>query len=145
MALDKASRIMSGTFGEAWIDGEQLAECYGLQAKMNANKEKVAQCGTMVQDHKIKSVEGRGSIRLYKASSRMIKLVGEKMKKGQDVRCTIISKLADPDAWGAERVVLKNVSFDDITLADSEADTFGKTEHPFTFTDYELLDAVDPQ
>lgn len=145
MALEKASRVMSGTFGTAWLDGEELAECYGLQAKLSYNKEVVPQCGTMFQDHKVKSVEGRGSIRLHKVSSRMVALLGEKIKKGQEVRCTIISKLADPDAWGAERVVLKNVSFDDLTLADWEADTFGKTEHPFTFSDFEMLDTVSPQ
>lgn len=145
MALDKASRVMSGTFGEAWLDGEQLAECYGLQAKISYNKETVAMCGKMMQDKKVKSIEGKGSIRLHKVSSRMIKLLGDKIRNGQEVRCTIISKLADPDAWGAERVVLKNVSFDDLTLVDWEADTFGKTEHPFTFSDFEMLDTVDPQ
>lgn len=145
MAFDKASRIMSGTFGEMWLDGEQVAECYGLQAKLSYNKEKVPMCGRMVQDYKIKSVEGKGSMRLHKVSSRMIQLLGEKIRKGQDFRCSIISKLGDPDAWGAERVLLKNVSFDDLTLADWEANKFGSTEHPFTFSDFELLDAVDPQ
>lgn len=145
MGIEKASRIMSGTFGEAWIDGELIAECYGLQAKLTYNKEKVTLGGKMIHDYKIKSVEGKGSIRLHKVSSRMIQLLGDKIKNGQDLRCTIISKLADPDAWGAERIVLKNVSFDDLTLIDWENDKFGKTEHPFTFSDFELLDAVDPQ
>ena len=50
-----------------------------------------------------------------------------------------------PDAYGTERVVLKNVSFDDLTLADWEADTLGSTECPFTFTDYEYLDTVEAE
>ena len=38
--------------------------------------------------------------------------------------------------------MLKNVSFDDLTLADWEAKSPGKVESPFTFTDYEFLDMI---
>ncbi|MBU5231251.1 phage tail tube protein, partial [Intestinimonas butyriciproducens] len=41
------------------------------------------------------------------------------------------------------RVVLSNVSFDDLTLADWEAKSVGKVECPFTFTDYEFLDEIN--
>lgn len=58
------------------------------------------------------------------------------------MRFTVISKLADPDSYGAERVVVKNVSLDDLTLADWEVGAVGKTEVPFTFTDYEYLDSI---
>lgn len=143
--MDSAKRVMSGTWGEAWLDGDKVAECYGLQAKVSYNKEDVALCGQMFVDSKVKSVKGSGSIRMHKTSSHMAKLIADKIKAGQDVRFTIISKLADPDAYGAERVAIKNVSFDDLTLADWEADNFGKVECPFTFTDYEYLDMVDPQ
>ena len=37
---------------------------------------------------------------------------------------------------------LKNAGFDDLTLADWEADTLGKVEAPFTFTNYEYLDTI---
>lgn len=138
-------RVMSGTWGEAWLDGEKVGECYGLQAKMSYNKEDVPMCGTMFVGSKVKSIKGTGSIRMHKTSSRMANLLAEKIRKGQDARFTLISKLADPDAFGAERIVLKNVSFDDLTLADWEADNFGKVEAPFTFSDFEFLDSVDPQ
>lgn len=39
-------------------------------------------------------------------------------------------------------MVLSNVSFDDLTLADWEAKSVGKVECPFTFTDYEFLDEI---
>ena len=68
--------------------------------------------------------------------------IGEAIRDGKDIRFTIISKLADPDAYGAERVTLKNVSFDDLTLADWEAKQVGKVECPFTFTDFEFLDTI---
>ena len=143
--MDSAKRVMSGTWGEVWLEGDKVAECYGLQAKTSYNKEDVPMCGTMSVGSKVKSIKNTGSMKLHKTSSRMAILIAAKIKAGQDVRVTIISKLADPDAYGAERVVLKDVSFDDLTLADWEADNFGKVECPFTFADFEFLDLVAPQ
>mgnify|MGYP002236849848 FL=1 len=45
----------------------------------------------------------------------------EGIKRGVDRRFTVISKLRDPDSYGAERVALYDVSFDDLTLADWQA------------------------
>ena len=47
MAMESAKRVMSGTHGEIWLDGEQVAECYKFQAKVTLNKEDVPQCGVM--------------------------------------------------------------------------------------------------
>ena len=43
------------------------------------------------------------------------------VRNKQDVRFTLISKLADPDAYGAERVSITGVQMDDLTLFDWEA------------------------
>jgi hypothetical protein len=139
----KANRVMCGTLGEVWLDGDYVSECYGLQAKVSFNKEDVNICGQMAVDKKVTSISCTGSLRLHKVNSRMALAIGNKIKKGEDVRFTIISKLDDPDAYGAERIVLRNVSFDDLTLADWEVAKNGTVEAPFTFTDYELLDSVE--
>lgn len=143
MINDMEKRAMSGTHGEIWLEGEQVAECYKFQAKVTLNKEELPMCGEMWTGSKVKSISGKGSVGMYKASSRMARLIGDKIRKGQDPRFTIISKLADPDAFGAERVAIKNVSFDDLTLADWEAAVTGKVECPFTFKDFEYLDKVE--
>ncbi len=139
-----AKRVMNGTHGTVWLDGEQLAECYGFQAKYSFNKESVPMCGQMAEDSKITSVKGTGSLRLYKVYSRAAALIGDAVKNGEDPRFTVVSQLSDPDAYGAERVAIRNVSFDDLTLADWEAKNVGKVEMPFTFTDHEFLDIVEP-
>ena len=140
--MDSAKRVISGTWGEVWLDGDKVSECYGLQAKVSFNKEDVALCGQMASDKKVTSIECTGSLRMHKVTSRMALAIGENIRNGKDVRFTIVSKLKDPDACGAERVVLSNVSFDDLTLADWEAKSVGKVECPFTFTDYEFLDEI---
>lgn len=141
--MDSAKRVISGSWGQVWIDGELVAEAYGLQAKVSADKEAVNRCGVLWEDHKVMGLKGTGSLRLHKVFSRMGELLGEAMRSGRDPRFTIISKLADPDAYGAERVCLKNVSFDDLTLADFEAKSVGKVECPFTFSDFEYLDMIE--
>lgn len=138
----KGNRVMSGTWGEVWLDGDYVSECYGLQAKVSFTKEDVQFCRQMAADKKVTGMTCTGSLKLHKVNSRMALAIGEKIKRGQDPRFTVISKLADPDAFGAERVTLRNVSFDDLTLADWEVATNGKVEAPFTFTDYEFLDSV---
>ena len=141
--MDSAKRVISGTWGEVWLDGDKVSECYGLQAKVSFNKEDIALCGQMASDKKVTSIECTGSLRMHKVTSRMALAIGENIRNGKDARFTIVSKLKDPDAYGAERVVLRNVSFDDLTLADWEAKSVGKVECPFTFTDYEFLDVIE--
>ena len=140
--MDNAKRVISGTWGEVWLDGDYVSECYGCKLTAKFNKEKIALCGKMVQDNKITSIECTGSVKLYKTSSRMGKLIGDKVKSGQDVRFTIISKLDDPDSYGAERVSVTGVSFDDLTIADWEAGKTGTIESPFTYSDYSYLDTI---
>lgn len=145
MALDSAKRTISGTWGEVWLDEDYVSECYGLTAKMTFNKEEIGLCRQMARDAKVTSTKGTGSIKLYKTSSRMALKIGEAIRDGRDIRFTIISKLADPDAYGSERVRLKNVSFDELSLAEWEVGNVGRSETPFTFTDYEFLDSIEPK
>ncbi len=140
--MDSAKRVISGTWGEVWLDNEYVSECYGMQARVAFNKEDIQMCGKMAVDTKITSTKGTGSLRMYKVNSRMAIKIGKAISNGQDLRFVVISKLADPDAYGAERVAVKNVSFDDLTLADWEVAQNGRVEAPFTFTDHDFLDEI---
>ena len=71
-----------------------------------------------------------------------IKTLLEEIKAGKDPRFTLIGKLADPNSEGAERIAIKNVSFDDLTLFDFEVGAVGQVECPFTFTDIETIDLI---
>ena len=143
-SIDSAKRIINGLYGEVWVDGEKIAECTACQAKVAKNKQTVNLCGQFMDDTKVTSGSGTGSLTLYKVDSGFIQRQRE-LQNGVDVRCTIISKLRDPDSYGAERVALYNVSFDDLTLADWQAATMGTVTAPFTFSRYELLDTIEVQ
>lgn len=142
--MDSAKRVMSGTYGEVWLDGDYVAEIYKCQAKYSYNKTEVSSPRQMAVDSKVTSVKGTGSLGMHKVNSRMAIKIGDAIMNGKDVRFTVISKLDDPDAYGAERVALYNVSLDDLTLIDWESGQVGKIESPFTYTKHKYLDQVAP-
>ena len=141
MALD-AKRVINGTHGAVFLDGEEISEIKSFQAKLEFQKEEVKVVGQMATDTKYMGYSGKGSLSLHKVNSRMIKAIGQQIKEGKEPRFVIIGKLADPDADGVERISLSNVSFDDLTLFDFEVGALGQTECPFTFTDYDFLDLI---
>ena len=144
MAVE-TKRICNGTFGEIWLDGDYVAEIKKAQAKVVFNKEEIKQCGVFITDIKVVGCKGTGSLTMFKVNTRMGRKIADMVSKKQDLRFTVVSKLADPDAYGAERVSLSGVQFDDLTLFDWEAQTPGEVEAPFIFTGYEYLDQIAPQ
>ena len=141
MAIDER-KIINGTHGTVFLDGEEVAEVKSFQAKLEFQKEEVKIAGKMATGTKYMGYSGKGSLALHKVNSRMIKAIGQQIKEGKEPRFTIIGKLADPDSDGVERIAINNVSFDDLTLFDFEVGAVGTCECPFTFTDIECIDLI---
>jgi hypothetical protein len=142
MGKHTPEKAINGTYGEAWIDDYYAAETTALQAKVTIEKTEVNQTGTLIKGYKITGLDCKGTIKLNKVTSYFINKLSENTKKGKATTCTIISKLDDPDAYGAERVKLTGCTFDELTLADWEAKKLGEESIPFTFTGWELLDTI---
>ena len=102
-------------------------------------------CGTLSKHEKVSGIECNGNIVMTKTNSRMALKISEMLRAGKTPKFTIVSKLADPDAHGAERVVLKNCKFSSLTLADWSANQLGTVNQPFKFTDWEYIDLIQPQ
>ena len=136
----QAKRVRSGSHGSCWLNGELAMECYGLQIKVNKNKEKVPRCGAFMEGSKLMSANITGTVKLYNATSRLIAAQSDALRSGQDTTFTIISKLDDPDATSVQRVQVSGVSFDDLTLADWEAARLGTLEAAFPAEDYQVLE-----
>ena len=140
MALD-TRKVINGTHGSLWINDQEVSEVKSFQVKAEFQKEEVKIAGQMATDTKYMGYSIKGSLALHKVNSRMIKFISDSIKAGKEPRFTLIGKLADPDADGVERIVVKNVSFDDLTLMDWEVGAIGQSEHPFTATAWEVLDS----
>ena len=137
-----ATKIINGTHGQVFLGDDEVAEMKAFQAKLEFQKEEIKIAGQMATDTKLMGYSGKGSLQLHKVNSRMVKALLSQIKAGKDPRFTLIGKLADPNSNGAERIAIKNVSFDDLTLFDFEVGAVGQVECPFTFTDMEAIDLI---
>lgn len=135
------NRVMNGTFLEVWIDGVSVAGLSGFTAKSEYQKSDVAMCGQMEIDSKKTGIKSKLSVTCHKIYTMNADDV-EQITNGVDQRHTVIGKLKDPDAYGAERVAFYNVSFDDFTFFDASANKNGSVSMSGTFTNFEFLDKV---
>jgi len=145
MGVYDETKAINGTYGEVFLDGVTVREATALQANISLDFLDVPMCGDLAKHRKVSGSTGTGTLTMTKVNSRMAILLSEMIKAGKTPSFTIISKLADPDSYGAERVVLKNVQFDSLTLADWQSNTIGTVTQNFSFTDWEYLDMIDPR
>ena len=138
-----AKRVVNGSKGKMYLDGEYVAMVTSLSAKVAWNKETVYVDGTIMEDQKTISGKGTGSVEMEKVSSFMQQKIGEAVRSGRDVRFTILSDLNDEDAYGAERVEIPNVSFDEVDLVNWSKGKKVTGTYPFTFSDWTIIDAIE--
>ena len=134
----EAQRVMSGTQGEIWIEGKHMAEVTGFKAEIKLIKEEVNQVKTMFKQDKVVGCEGTGNVKMNHVSSYFINLMADNIRKGRQTVVTIRAKLDDPDAVGREEVIIRDATFDKLTLMDWEAKKLTEDDYDFTFTDFEV-------
>lgn len=136
------NQVYLGTWGEVWIDGELMSEVTAFRAEVNPNFEDVKMCRNLMTGKKLTGLECEGEITMHHVDSTITVKVAAKIKQGIMLDITIISKLDDPNAAGAERISVKHVKFEKITLADWERGSLGERSYGFSFSDWELLDVA---
>jgi hypothetical protein len=142
MTLD-ASRTINGTYGYVYHNGEWLTNIRQCQLNVDIEKEEIKRAGTRWTAHKVVGLSGKGTISGYKVTSEMIRLISQVADDTKKAFTTeLITKLADPEAYGYERIRVKGVQFDNIPLANFEVGSIVEEELNFTFTGYEFLDAI---
>ena len=137
-----AKDVLTGTEGECWVNGQKFAEVYGANAKITLRKEDVPMCGTRNgTGKKNMGWDGAGSFRMNWVNSDLLKQQVEAHKRGEELVFTYVSKLSNTKNQ-SERVVLKNCTFDEISLFDWESNKIIQKEMAFTFDDYDVLDYI---
>ncbi|HEK4537580.1 TPA: phage portal protein, partial [Clostridioides difficile] len=79
-----AKRIISGTFGECWLDNKQLTSTKGMEAKVDIDKEEIKLCGQIMTTYKMIGATGKGSITLYKISTLFGEYVEKMLNEGKE-------------------------------------------------------------
>lgn len=138
----KANRVINGTHGAVWVNGEKWFDLESLELKITLNYEDVNMAEDMGKKRKFMGWTGAGSIVTKKVYSRGTNLLAKAVKSGKMPDITITSKLADPDAYGTERVTVSDVTFDEFMLMKIEQKALLQEELPFEFGDFDILESI---
>lgn len=142
MNRHRDENVISGSWGEVWVDNDYMSDVLSLEAKISLDTEEIKQNRRLTKGYKVTGISGSGTLKLNKVTSYFINKLSENIKAGKTTTATIITKLDDPDALGAERIRLNNCVFTELTLANWEVGSMTEEELPFSFQDYDVLDSI---
>jgi len=140
--MSKGKRTINGTFGSVVLDGKKVAGVISFEAIYEFEKEDINMAGEFSTDTKYVGGAGKGTVKMYLLDSEFSSRVASIATTGKEVSSNMISTLEDPDAYGAERVAIKNCKFDSVALANWEVKKPTEVEMPFTFTGFEFIDKI---
>ena len=138
-----SNRVINGTWGELWVDDEYIGEVMSCKGEDSISYSDISMVRSLTAGKKMNKLEGKGSIKLHHIRTNISKSISDKVKKGQTPDFKIIAKLADPDAYGAERVVFYHCKFDKAILMDWEVQKNTEESYSFTFEDWDFLDYIN--
>jgi len=144
MAALDSFRTVNGSYGSVYENGEWLTNYYKMTAQVEIQKQELKLSGDRWIRHKVTGLKGTGTVTGLKVTSRMTALNKDVTldNRAKTTRTELISKLDDPEAFGFERIRLKNVIFDRLQLVEWEAGTVCPEEIAFTFEEWEPLDLI---
>lgn len=143
MANIRGNRVISGSKGQLWFNGNLLAEVKSVESKATINRDTVQMAGSYDEDSKITSIACEGSFVVHKVFSREAEFV-DGFKASEDNRFQLFVTLDDPDAYGRESIQLDNCWFNELTIAQFEAGSILEREFPFghTFSDIKYPETI---
>lgn len=129
----RGNEIITGAYGELWLDNEKVAELKSIEAKISAERADVQL--SLSVDSKIIGLKGEGTLTVFKVYTRGKKIL-ENWAKGKDIRSRIVTSIKDPDSFRGqeERVSIDNVWFNSVELAKFSRGEIVEEETPFGFT-----------
>ncbi|MBQ0079692.1 MAG: phage tail tube protein [Eubacterium sp.] len=131
-------QVWLGTWGKVWIDGDLMSEATAFRAEVTISYEDVKRVQNLMTGQKMTGIAGEGEITLHKVDSYVLKKVAAKIKAGKIPDITIESSWADPNGVGEQRIAVKHVKFEKITLIDWETGNIGEESYSFRFSDYDI-------
>lgn len=139
--MDK-NKIIRGSFGAVWLDGEELGSVKSFEAKVNLEYEDVDIMGELGKHKRYMGFTGEGTMTLYKIDTTVGKLIAEGIRNGKMPDFKIVAKLDDPTAYGAERVELTGVTINELMALKFENKALREEEVPFNFSDFRYIDMI---
>ena len=138
-----ANKVINGSWGRLWWDGDLLANTKSFEAKVTLNYEPVNISEDLGEHQKYMGYSGAGTITLHKIDSLAASKLADAVQNGDMPEGKLVSRLAYPAAYGHERVELTGVTFDELTLIKWANKEIGEEELPFKFSGFRFLDKIE--
>ena len=139
--MDK-NKILRGSFGAVWLDGEELGSVKSFEAKVTLEYEDVDIMGELGKSKRYMGFTGEGTMTLHKIDSTIVKLLADGIRNGNMPDFKIVAKLDDPTAYGAERVELTGVTISELMALKFENKALREEEVPFSFSHFRYIDMI---
>ena len=136
------NRVIRGTHGKVWVNNQIMADVKSFEAKAAIDYEDMDVNGDYGRKKRYMGYSISGTMTLHKFDSYIVNLYKSGVMTGELPEIKIVAALADPTAYGTERVALYYVHLDEITLNKFENRTVIEEEVPFTAGSYEFLDTI---
>lgn len=148
MAIDairtmQAKDVVAAKMASAFvtIDGNRylLFQAKNLEAKLEKDKQEVAILGRMSKGHKTVSINGTGSMTIYKNTALFDQMLLKLKSTGEDTYFDMQISNNDPtSAAGRQTTILKDCNIDSAIVANYDADgEWLEQDIDFTFEDIE--------
>ena len=134
--------MFKGNNGTVWFNGKILATLTKFEAKISMDYEEMNFCGQYNSHNEYIGWKGEGTMSVAKVNSDVLLLLKDAIKTGNMPDLPIVSKVSDTDTGKTERVAVSGVKITEVMLAAFEAKKPTEEEIPFTFEDYEVLEAA---
>lgn len=135
--------VINGSYGEIWIDDDYYAAVQSFEINVEMTKGDVKYPRDLWGYKKVTELAGTGSVTLQKVTSSGYNLMHNKISQGKTPVFKILAKLADPDAFGVERIMVKNVTFNSMPLMNFSHAELGEETLDFDFAGYEVYDSIE--
>ena len=138
----KKEEILQGVDGRIWMNDDKQGNCKSVEIKVNLEYEEIDIPGERMKQHRYMGGSGEGTMSGYKIDSRFIKLLADGVKSGEMPKVKIVAKLADQPGKKAQRIVVTDVQFNELMLAQYEQGSNTEEEVSFTFGDFDIIDTI---
>jgi len=138
----KTNEIIRGSYGRVWVNDELWAETKSFEGKLTLNYEEVDLSNDLGKHQRYMGFSGEGTMVVHKINSRVTTMLAKAIKNGEMPEISMVGKLNDPTAKGAERVKFSEVTIDEVMLLKFENKAIMEQEIPFKFADYDVIDTI---
>ncbi|KOF56814.1 phage tail tube protein [Clostridium neuense] len=136
-----SNRVLSGSDGKVWVNGELWAEIQKIEFKITGNFDSVNFVGDPKEHSRYTGCSSEGTITLNKTYSRGVKMISDAFKSGVFPDITILTKVTDKQTNQSERWELKEVLFTELGHTIEAKKTITQ-EMPFKFGDWDILETI---